>query len=69
MPTQAPRQSSAQESQWVSAATLANRYEVSQKTIWGWAKSGRIPPAVKIGPNITRWKLSEVIAAVEIEQV
>lgn len=51
--------------QWVSAATLASRYEVSQKTIWGWAKSGRIPPAVKVGPNCTRWKLSSVMAALE----
>lgn len=50
---------------WISASSIAQRYEVSVKTVWCWAKSGRIPGGTKIGPNCTRWRLSEVIDALE----
>ena len=44
---------------------LAQRYAVSRATIWRWHKDGIIPPAIKLGPNVTRWKLADVIAALE----
>lgn len=51
---------------WVSAKFLSGYYEVTPKTIWAWAKSGRLPPPEKIGPNCTRWdfeKIQELEAA------
>ena len=45
---------------WVSAKFLASYYEVTQKTIWAWAKSGRLPPPEKIGPNCTRWDFEKI---------
>lgn len=47
----------------VSASTLADACEVSITTIWRWSKSGRLPPAIKVGPNSTRWHLGQVRAS------
>jgi len=48
-----------------SASALARKYEVSQSTIWRWAKSGRIPLPLKLGPGTTRWDVAAVQAALE----
>ena len=50
---------------WVSANSLATRLETTPSTIWRWAKSGRIPAPTKIGPGTTRWRLDEVMCALE----
>jgi prophage regulatory protein len=51
--------------EWASDIQLSRRYAVSRATIWRWANSGIIPPPVKVGPNVTRWHLTEVIAKLE----
>ena len=34
---------------------LARYYNTTRKTIWCWAKQGKLPPPRKIGSNTTRW--------------
>jgi prophage regulatory protein len=51
--------------EWASDIQLSRRYSVSRATIWLWANNGTIPPPVKVGPNVTRWHLSEVIEKLE----
>lgn len=51
-----------QKEQYLSDRELATRYEVSRVTPWRWAKKGAFPSPVKLGPNCTRWKLSDVEA-------
>ena len=38
---------------------------ISKSTFWANVKSGRYPKPVKLGPNITCFKLSEIEALVE----
>jgi len=51
--------------EWASDTQLAARYSVSRATIWRWQKEGLLPSAVKLGPNCTRWRLSDVIEKLE----
>lgn len=45
---------------WVSANYLAGYFEVTPKTIWDWAKKGKLPPPQKIGENTTRWDFEKI---------
>lgn len=49
-----------QKEKYLSDRELASRYEVSRVTPWRWAAKGSFPSPVKLGPNCTRWKLSDV---------
>jgi len=51
-----------QKEKYLSDKELASRYEVSRVTPWRWSKKGAFPSPVKLGPNCTRWKLSDVEA-------
>ena len=33
---------------------------VSRSTWWAGVKSGRFPPAVKLGPRITAWRVEDI---------
>ena len=45
---------------WVSANFLAQYFEITPKTVWVWAKSGKLPAPHKVGPNVTRWDFEEI---------
>ena len=45
---------------WSSDKTLARYFNTSRKTIWHWAKEGKLPRPHKIGVNTTRWSNIEV---------
>lgn len=45
---------------WKPARWFADYYGVTPKTVWEWARSGRIPEGRKIGANTTRWWPPEV---------
>ena len=47
---------------WLSDLDVAARYGVSRITIWRWARTGRIPQPLKIGPNTSRWNSAELEA-------
>lgn len=49
---------------FVSARTLAAWFDVSEVTIWRWAKSGRLPTPRRLGGNTTRFNVGDVRAAV-----
>ncbi len=39
---------------------IAGRYKISRQTLWTWVRKGKYPAPVKLGPNVTRWRASEV---------
>ena len=41
---------------------LGERYGVHPKTIWSWHRQGRFPHPVKLSPNCTRWRSSDIEA-------
>lgn len=41
---------------------VADRYVVSTDTVWRWSRGGELPKPVKVGPNVTRWRLSDLLA-------
>ena len=48
---------------WTTDVELSKEFRVHRCTIWAWAREGRIPKPVKIGPNTTRWDRAAVIHA------
>ena len=49
------------ENLFLTVAEVAKRYAVSTDTIWRWSRKDDFPRPVKIGPNITRWRLADVL--------
>lgn len=47
-------------SAYVRMPTLTALYGVGPATIWRWAKSGRLPAPVKLGPNTTGWLVADL---------
>jgi prophage regulatory protein len=45
---------------FLSVRAVAARYEIGISTVWYWVKIERLPKPFKIGPNTTRWKVSEL---------
>ena len=43
-----------------SDKVLARFYGTTRKTIWSWAKQGKLPKPHKIGDNTTRWNNTEI---------
>ncbi len=39
---------------------LARFYGCTRKTIWCWAKDGKLPKPQKLGDNTTRWNNAEL---------
>lgn len=44
----------------VPARTLASLLDVSEVTVWRWAKAGKLPRPRKLGGNTTRFNVGEV---------
>ena len=38
---------------------------ISRSTWWAGVRSGRFPKAVKLGPNITAWRVEEIRALID----
>ncbi|HQU69096.1 MAG TPA: AlpA family phage regulatory protein [Albidovulum sp.] len=47
---------------FINVAQVAGRYGISVDTVWRWSRSGDLPRPLRIGPNITRWRLADLIA-------
>lgn len=52
------------DSAFISARTLARVFEVSEVTVWRWAKAGKLPAPRKLGMNTTRFSVGEVRRAI-----
>ena len=48
---------------YLSDKDLSDRYRITRNTVWRWHRERPdFPRAVKLSPNCTRWKLSEISA-------
>tara|TARA_R100000935_G_scaffold58516_1_gene95986 strand:+ start:1993 stop:2181 length:189 start_codon:yes stop_codon:yes gene_type:complete len=48
---------------YLADKTLAERYGVSRNTVWRWHRErADFPRAVRLSPNCTRWRLSDIAA-------
>lgn len=47
-------------SRFISAAQLAQRYDVSKATIWRWVNRDILPPPIKLSEQCTRFDLEEI---------
>lgn len=47
---------------YVSDSALAVHFGVNRATIWGWVARNGFPKPVKLSPQMTRWKWSDVEA-------
>lgn len=47
---------------YLTVGNLAERYQVSERTIWRWAATGEIPQPVTIGGKLKRWRESTIVA-------
>lgn len=45
---------------YLTVDQVAQRYSVSTDTIWRWSRNGDFPKQRKIGPNVTRWRMSDL---------
>ena len=52
---------------WSTDKTLARYFSTTRKTVWYWAKEGKIPQPKKISANMTRWNNVEIKAYQEKE--
>jgi len=47
---------------FLSVKKVEKRYGISDSTLYQWSKSGMFPKPYKLGPKLSRWKLSELEA-------
>lgn len=40
---------------------VATRYNVSTDTIWRWKRDGTFPKGIRVGPGVTRWRLTDLM--------
>ncbi|MCG3266598.1 helix-turn-helix transcriptional regulator [Yoonia sp. I 8.24] len=46
---------------YLADTDLAGRYNIARNTVWRWHReNAKFPRAVRLSPNCTRWKLSEI---------
>ncbi len=50
--------------EYLRAREVGRYLGVSTRTVWRWSVEGRIPAPVHLSRKVTRWALSEVMAAV-----
>jgi predicted DNA-binding transcriptional regulator AlpA len=44
----------------VRVPTVAALNDVTPVTIWRWVREGRFPAPVKLGPNVTAWRVGDL---------
>src|SRR5574337_153745 len=47
---------------WLTDVDVARALGISRAQVWRMAASGRLPAAIKTGPNTTRWRSDQVQA-------
>ncbi len=51
-----------QDEAFLSVKKVEKRYSISDSTLYQWSKNGMFPKPYKLGPKLSRWKLSELEA-------
>lgn len=49
----------------IRAKKCAELFDVSICTWWRWVRTGQAPKSIKIGPRVTVWKVSDVMAMLD----
>lgn len=49
------------ENLFLNVAQVAARYGISKDSVWRWSSTGDLPKPVKLGPNVTRWRLADLL--------
>ena len=44
----------------VRLPVVAALHGIGPATVWRWVKAGRLPAPVKLGPNVTAWRVGEL---------
>lgn len=39
---------------------VAEMLSIGKSTVWLYAKTGKLPKPIKLSPNVTVWKLSDI---------
>lgn len=47
---------------YITDKYLSQLLDVSRQTVWRWVREGNLPQPLKLGPNCTRWKMSDIEA-------
>jgi len=55
-----PQTTSKSSVEFLNAKQVANRYGVHPASIYRWAKESNFPKPIKLGPNVTRWRLADL---------
>ncbi len=50
------------ESKFLKAGRVAERYDIAEVTVWVWSRLGKLPKPVRLSPNATRWRVSDLDA-------
>ncbi|WP_418594410.1 helix-turn-helix transcriptional regulator [Ponticoccus sp. (in: a-proteobacteria)] len=46
---------------YLSVTQVAERFGVSEDSIWRWKRNGTFPVPRRLGPKMTRWRLADVL--------
>lgn len=57
-----PKLPGLKESNYTTDEILSDHFGVSKATIWRWVKSEDFPKPIKLSPQVTRWRWTEVTA-------
>lgn len=55
------------EERLLRASNVAYLLNISVRDVWRKAQEHRIPRPIKLGPRVTRWRLSEILAVMSGE--
>lgn len=44
----------------VRLPTVSALHGIGPATVWRWVKAGRLPAPVKLGPNVTAWRVCDL---------
>jgi prophage regulatory protein len=48
------------DSAYVRLPVVAALHGVGPATVWRWVKAGRLPAPLKLGPNVTAWRVGSL---------
>ena len=64
-PVQQPQIPSLPEFSLVRASQIVQMIPVSEATWWKWVREGKVKKGIKLGANVTVWKLADVKEFIE----
>jgi len=53
------------DTRFLSVRDVASMLGIGVSTVWAWVQKGRLPQPIRLGTRCTRWRLDEVLEAIE----